>query len=116
MSGLVLSRKKDERIFIGEGPNRITLLVVEIRGDKVRLHIDAPRDVPVHREEVFEAIQREKLPVAEAATNEPCGLAGAGYETKRVKQQTNQWLDSHKQQPPEDDQALLDKMEDEQRV
>ncbi|MCH2201053.1 MAG: carbon storage regulator CsrA [Fuerstiella sp.] len=53
---LVLSRKKDEKIVIGEN---ITLMVIEIRGDKVRLGIDAPRDVAVHREEVYDAIQRE---------------------------------------------------------
>jgi carbon storage regulator len=56
---LVLSRKKDEKIVIGEGPNKITLVVVEVRGDKVRLGIEAPREVPVHRHEVYEAIQRE---------------------------------------------------------
>jgi carbon storage regulator len=53
---LVLSRKKDEKIVIGEN---ITLMVIEIRGDKVRLGIDAPRDVAVHREEVYDAINRE---------------------------------------------------------
>ena len=53
---LVLSRKKDEKIVIGDN---ITLMVIEIRGDKVRLGIDAPRHVTVHREEVYEAIKRE---------------------------------------------------------
>ncbi len=50
---LVLSRKKDEAIVINDN---ITIVVVEIRGDKVRLGIEAPREVPVHRQEVFEAI------------------------------------------------------------
>jgi carbon storage regulator len=54
---LVLSRKKDEKIIIGEN---ITLMVIEIRGDKVRLGIDAPKDVSVHREEVYNAIRRER--------------------------------------------------------
>ena len=53
---LVLSRKQDEKIIIGDS---ITLMVIEIRGDKVRLGIDAPRDVTVHREEIYEAIKRE---------------------------------------------------------
>jgi carbon storage regulator len=53
---LVLSRKKDEKIIIGD---RITVMVIEIRGDKVRLGIDAPKEVTVHRQEVYEAIQRE---------------------------------------------------------
>lgn len=57
---LVLSRKKDERIIIGDN---ITIMVVEIRGDKVRLGIDAPKEVSVHRSEVFEAIQRESSTV-----------------------------------------------------
>lgn len=54
---LVLSRKRDERIKIG---NDITIVIVEVRGDKVRLGIDAPTDVKVHREEVFEAIRRKE--------------------------------------------------------
>ena len=53
---LVLRRKKDEKIIIGDS---ITLMVIEIRGDKVRLGIDAPKDVSVHRQEVYEAIRRE---------------------------------------------------------
>jgi len=52
---LVLSRKKDESIVIN---NDITIVVIEIRGDKVRLGIEAPKEVPVHRREVFEAIAR----------------------------------------------------------
>ncbi|MDA1017453.1 MAG: carbon storage regulator CsrA [Planctomycetota bacterium] len=53
---LVLSRKKDEKIIIGD---QIKIMVIEIRGDKVRLGIDAPKEVSVHRQEVYEAIQRE---------------------------------------------------------
>lgn len=54
---LVLCRKKDEKIIIGDN---ITLMVIEIREDKVRIGIDAPKDVSVHREEVYKAIQRER--------------------------------------------------------
>jgi len=50
---LVLSRKKNESIVIA---NDIVITVVEIRGDKVRLGIVAPKDVPVHRSEIYEAI------------------------------------------------------------
>jgi len=53
---LVLSRKKDEKIIVGDN---ISIMVIEIRGDKVRLGISAPKDVTVHREEIYEAIQRE---------------------------------------------------------
>jgi carbon storage regulator len=52
---LVLSRKKNESIVIN---NDITIVVVEIRGDKVRLGVEAPKEVPVHRREVYDAIQR----------------------------------------------------------
>ena len=53
---LVLSRHRDESIIIGDD---IVITVVDIRGDKVRLGIQAPQHIPVHRREVYEAIQRE---------------------------------------------------------
>src|SRR5437763_16876620 len=53
---LVLSRHRDESIMIGDD---IVITIVDIRGDKVRLGIDAPSDIPVHRQEVYDAIQRE---------------------------------------------------------
>ena len=53
---LVLSRKTDEEIVINDD---IVIKVVEIRGDKVRLGIDAPQQIPVHRREVYDAIQKE---------------------------------------------------------
>lgn len=56
---LVLSRKKNESIVIN---NDITVVVVEIRGDKVRLGVEAPKEVPVHRREVYDAIKRGEKP------------------------------------------------------
>lgn len=56
LSMLVLSRKKNESIVIDDN---IIVTVVEIRGDKVRLGIQAPKEVPVHRSEVYAAIQAE---------------------------------------------------------
>jgi len=53
---LVLSRQRDETIMIGDD---IEITVVDIRGDKVRLGIDAPSDISVHRKEVYDAIKRE---------------------------------------------------------
>lgn len=63
---LVLSRHKDESITIGED---VRVTIVDIRGDKVRLAITAPRDVPVHRLEVFEAIKREARRQAEGSAD-----------------------------------------------
>ena len=54
---LVLSRQKDESIIIGDD---IEITIVDVRGDKVRLGINAPREISVHRKEVYDAIQREK--------------------------------------------------------
>jgi len=51
---LILSRKKNESIVINDS---VTITIVEIRGDKVRLGIEAPREMPIHRKEVFDAIQ-----------------------------------------------------------
>ncbi len=62
---LVLSRKKNESIVIN---NDITVTVVEIRGDKVRLGIVAPKEVPVHRQEVFDAIHGKNAEQAAAPT------------------------------------------------
>jgi len=59
---LVLSRHRDESIMIGDD---VVITIVDIRGDKVRLGIDAPQDIPVHRREVYEAIQRENQKAAE---------------------------------------------------
>jgi carbon storage regulator len=53
---LVLSRHRDESIMIGDD---VVVTIVDIRGDKVRLGIAAPQDIPVHRQEVYEAIKRE---------------------------------------------------------
>ncbi|MEY2613088.1 MAG: Carbon storage regulator [Planctomycetota bacterium] len=53
---LVLSRHRDESIMIGDD---VVVTIVDIRGDKVRLGIEAPNDIPVHRQEVYEAIKRE---------------------------------------------------------
>jgi carbon storage regulator len=63
---LVLSRKKNESIVINDD---IIIFVVEIRGDKVRLGIEAPKDVPVHRQEVYEAIKKQQINV-EASTDQ----------------------------------------------
>ena len=54
---LVLSRKKDEQIMIND---LVTITIVEVRGDVVRIGIDAPREVEVHRKEIYDAIKKER--------------------------------------------------------
>jgi carbon storage regulator len=73
---LVLSRKKNESIVIN---NDITIVVVEIRGDKVRLGVEAPKEVPVHRREVYEAIKRNEAATLEkpaAVESRPAATEG----------------------------------------
>ncbi len=65
---LVLSRKKNESIVINDS---ITIVVVEVRGDKVRLGIEAPKDVPVHRKEVYDAIKESEAKRAKNPTLAP---------------------------------------------
>jgi carbon storage regulator len=71
---LVLSRQRDESIVIGDN---IVITIVDIRGDKVRLGIEAPNEVPVHRQEVFEAIQRENRKSGPAAAGGMVSKASA---------------------------------------
>lgn len=78
---LVLSRQRDESIIIGDN---IVLTVVDIRGDKVRLGIEAPKDIPVHRQEVYDAIQRElqqQLPADDTTGNAAAGEESQDSET-----------------------------------
>lgn len=60
---LILSRKINEKIRIG---NTITLTILEIRGDQVKIGVEAPKDVKVFRQEVYEAIQKENIAAAAA--------------------------------------------------
>jgi len=69
---LVLSRKKNESIVIDDN---IVITVVEVRGDKVRLGIQAPREVPVHRSEVYEAIQTDLTIHTDVTEEQPPQIA-----------------------------------------
>ena len=86
---LVLSRQRDERIMIGDD---IVVTIVDVRGDKVRLGINAPRRIAVHRKEIYEAIQREKAQKqqAEDKAEEPKGDGGKteGENTSSEKSET----------------------------
>ncbi|QDS98324.1 carbon storage regulator CsrA [Adhaeretor mobilis] len=64
---LVLSRQRDESIIIGDN---VVITIVDVRGDKVKLGIDAPQEIPVHRREVYEAIRRENEQAAKLRPDE----------------------------------------------
>jgi carbon storage regulator len=72
---LVLSRQRDETIMIGDD---IEVTVVDIRGDKVRLGINAPKEVTVHRKEVYDAIRRENRAAAQVKPEDLSGLGKIG--------------------------------------
>ncbi len=71
---LVLSRQRDESIVIGDN---VQITIVDIRGDKVRLGIEAPSDITVHRKEVFDAIQRENQKAAGVSTEDVAAVASS---------------------------------------
>jgi carbon storage regulator len=77
---LVLSRQKDESIMIGD---EVEITIVDVRGDKVRLGITAPKQIPVHRREIYDAIQREKAQKAEAE-----GQAGADTQQAETAEES----------------------------
>lgn len=68
---LVLSRQRDESIMIGDN---VQITIVDIRGDKVRLGIMAPAEIPVHRKEVYDAIQRENRRAANVSAEDIPGI------------------------------------------
>ncbi len=78
---LVLSRQRDETIMIGDA---VEITIVDIRGDKVRLGINAPAQVAVHRKEVYEAIKAENKRAAEAQGNEFGALSSAVRPGRRA--------------------------------
>lgn len=83
---LVLSRQRDESIMIGDD---VEITIVDVRGDKVRLGITAPKSIPVHRREIYDAIQREKAQKAEAEVHAaPAGEAAEKPEEPGHKTNT----------------------------
>ena len=77
---LVLSRQRDESIMIGDD---VEIIIVDVRGDKVRLGITAPKSIPVHRREIYDAIQREKTEKKELENH-----LRAGQEPEQEKQES----------------------------
>jgi carbon storage regulator len=82
---LVLSRQRDETIMIGDD---IEITVVDIRGEKVRLGINAPPHVPVHRKEVYEAIKRENQASAQAKGETPHQVESLAQKRKNHEEPT----------------------------
>ncbi|MHC4885374.1 MAG: carbon storage regulator CsrA [Planctomycetota bacterium] len=81
---LVLSRRRDETIMIGDN---IEITIVDIKGDTVRVGISAPRDVSVHRKEVYEAIQEENIAAAkQQVVPNAAALGKLGSMLKKKKQ------------------------------
>ncbi len=78
---LVLSRQRDETIMIGDN---IEVTVVDIRGDKVRLGINAPPHVPVHRKEVYDAIKRENREAASVKPEDIANVAGTPRSNEKT--------------------------------
>ena len=83
---LVLSRQRDETIMIGDD---VEVTIVDIRGDKVRLGITAPRSIQVHRKEVYDAIKRENEQAAGLSPNEVSEVVNEKtQEDQRRRRQT----------------------------
>src|SRR5207244_2808583 len=79
---VIISRKRDEALLIGDD---IVVTVVEIRGDKVRLGIDHPAEVPVHRAEVLEAMKRGYAdPPLSAPASNPIASAPAAIKSNKI--------------------------------
>lgn len=84
---LVLSRYKDQSIYIGDD---IVVTIVDVRGDRIRLGIEAPSNVPVHRQEIYEAIRRESA-ASDAGEGPVCAVAvdGTATATRRGVREKN---------------------------
>jgi carbon storage regulator len=87
---LILSRKVDERIIIGDD---ILVSIVDIKGDQVKLGIQAPKEIKVYRQEVYDAIQKENLAAARAGTVLPEIKRLAGKKRRAVKD-SSKWNQS----------------------
>ncbi len=96
---LVLSRQRDESIMIGDD---VKITIVDVRGDKVRLGITAPREIPVHRMEIYEAIQREKREKAEKQTQEQPAEAAQKQPKRNTKKQAKKKSEEQPQEQPEE--------------
>lgn len=77
---LVLARKRDQSIMIGD---EVEVIVVDVHGDQVKLGITAPRQIPVHRKEVYEEIQRENIRAAAETKADKLSVLGDLFKSKK---------------------------------
>jgi len=82
---LILSRRINEKIMIGDD---VSISIIEIRGDQVRIGVDAPRTVKVFRQEVFDSIKAENKAAAESKTVLPIVDFGAPNQEKAINKLT----------------------------
>lgn len=79
---LILSRKIDEKIQIGDN---ITLTIIDIHGEQVKIGVEAPKNIKVFRQEVFEAIQKENMAAAVEQSNNQVGISAVSALSKLIK-------------------------------
>ena len=91
---LVLSRRSGESIIINDN---VEVKIVEIKGDYVKVGITAPRSIPVHRKEIFEAIQRENARAAQSQTNKE----GVAELEKNLSEKTEEKMNPEKIKDPD---------------
>jgi carbon storage regulator len=95
---LVLSRQRDESIMIGD---EVEITIVDVRGDKVRLGITAPKHIPVHRREIYDAIQREKAQKADSELQAGTGSEPAPKAEEPVRKKADKPEKASHKQPQE---------------
>src|ERR1041384_8121237 len=95
---LVLARQRDETMMIGDD---IEVTVVDIRGDKVRLGITAPKEISVHRKEVYDAIRRENRAAAQVRPEDLSGIGKMSPKSPPAGQQPPTQGPQRKNQPPQ---------------
>lgn len=79
---LILSRKIDEKIQIGDD---ITITIIDIHGEQVKIGVEAPKSIKVFRQEVFEAIQKENKAAAVEQSNNQVGISAVSALSKLIK-------------------------------